>query len=124
MKKLLYLSVLAFVLLLQGCAFNSFMFEARENKPIVIIEHPPNRVAYGGNLNDADMVQLKEVLTAMQRMPYKDYHYDSPLGVTVSADVKQTDSSTFSGSSTISKKESKNVQEHSSDIDVNHGSGM
>jgi len=118
MKKWITLAVLSFVLLLQGCAFNSFMFEAKENKPIIIIEHPPNRVAYGGNLNEEDMAHLQEVLTTMQRMPYKDHHYNNPLGVNVHADLKRTNSSTFSGASTITKKENKNVQKHNSNTDV------
>ena len=119
-----YLSIGACAILFQGCSFNSFMFEANENKPIVIIEHPPNRVAYGGNLNDADMKQLKEVLVAMQKMPYKDYHYDSPLGVTVQADIVRKDESSFTGSTTLKKQEVKDVQEHTSDIDIKHDSGM
>jgi len=89
-------SVILFGLMLNGCAFNSFMFEARENKPVIIIEHPPNRVAFGGNLNDKDMYNLKKVLVIMQRMPYQDHHYNSPLGVNVEANINNVRTSNFS----------------------------
>jgi len=113
------ISAIAAMLLLNGCAFNSFMFEARENKPIIIIEHPPNRIAFGGNLNDKDIANAQQVLKMMQRMPYKDYHFKAPLGFVLNSSVSNVDESSFSGATTVSRKETKDESSHSSDVNVN-----
>ena len=112
------IAVLGFVLLMQGCAFNSFMFEATENKPIVIIEHPPNRIAFGGNLNDKDMENLQKVLGVMQKMPYRNHHYSSPLGVNVNAIVKSDRTSSFSGTTAITEGSSRHEKNSNNNTDV------
>jgi len=96
---------LLLVFLLQGCAFNSFLFNAEENNPIVIIEYPPNRVAYGGNMNKADIEALKDILIHMEKGEFHDYKHSFPFGVGLQAIVQETRNDTFDGTSSIGETE-------------------
>jgi len=98
--------VLMFVLVLNitGCSVSSALFSSSPNKPIVIIDYPPNRIAYGGHFEPIDSKQLLEILNELNKRDYKDHHYRYPVGVKVNSLLSDTKTDTFSGSTEVSTK--------------------
>jgi len=101
--RLISLSVIA-AFALSGCAVNSFLFEAHENRPIVAIDYPPNRLAYGGHLNEEDVETLTKVIGAMSRSAYRPHHYKYPMGISTDLSNKDDNTNSFKGSSTLTVK--------------------
>ena len=98
------------LILLHGCSFNGLFLEGHENKPVVIIEHPPNRVAYGGNLNPDDIANIQTILRQLARMPYKNHEFKYPLGVALNSDSKESIGDSFSATSVTRVGTSGNIE--------------
>ena len=103
--------------MLNGCAFNSFMFDAEENRPIVIMEYPPNRIAYGGNMNPNDILVMRQVISEMSKTPYQEHHFTYPLGLGIDATIRTVKETSFKGSSGSESKGESGSQD--SDVNVN-----
>jgi len=113
-----YLSLSACALLFGGCSVNGLLFKAENARPIVIIEHPPNRIGYVGDLDSADMANLQDVLRLMQTQKYRDHKFAFPLGAKIEFDSSTIENDTFTGASTTTIQRSNNEQDHSSDVSV------
>ena len=102
------------IILLSGCSFNGLFLEGQENKPVVIIEHPPNRVAFGGNLNPEDIENIQMILIELSKKPYEDHAFKFPMGVSFARTEKEEKIDSFIGIGSGSKEDTKSGEAQSS----------
>jgi len=103
-SKFLNLSVLLFMVMLNGCSVDSFLFSAEPEKPLVLIEHPPNRIGYWGKINEADIKNMQKLYEMMQKDKYEPHVYKFPMGADLKHDAVIEKGRTFTGSTSIHKK--------------------
>jgi len=94
----------ATALTISGCSITSFLGEARSSNPMYVISIPPNRVGYGGHMNQEDRELLLNLTRAMLSKPYQDYSYKYPIGVGIKIHSTSDSTTRFSGSTRISKE--------------------
>jgi len=103
-KSVIYLSVAASIVLLQGCSFTTFLGGAETSKPIYVLNVPPNRIGYGGTMSKEDRELLLEMAGMMLDKPYKEFHYPYSAGVKVENSSKSNLSHSYSGTTAIQAK--------------------
>ena len=122
-RKILSLIVLSFVILLQGCSINSLLIKASNARPIVIIEHPPNRIGYVGDLDKDDMKNMRQILKMMQSQKYKNHQYKFRLGADINFDSYVIEKDSFEGSSSTATKRSEGESTSNSGTNPSTNSG-
>jgi len=99
-----YLSIGACTLMIQGCSVTTFLGGFEEAKPIYVLNVPPNRIGWGGHLNEEDRKLLLEMTKRMLDKPYKEFHYPYAAGVKAVIENKRTTSHSFSGTTAVKGK--------------------
>jgi len=68
---------------------NSLLLEAHNAKPLVIIDYPPNRVTYYGDIGNKDMVHMNNVINLLAKEEYIDHVHQFPM--TLNAKVEEVE---------------------------------
>ncbi len=85
--KTLTLCAILFMLILNGCSMNGFFFEAHNARPLVIIDYPPNRVTYYGDMGNKDMNHMNNVINLLAKEEYINHVHQFPM--TLNAKVEE-----------------------------------
>ena len=99
-----YLSIGACALVMQGCSVTTFLGGFEQAKPIYVLNVPPNRIGWGGHLNEEDRKLLLEMTKRMLDKPYKNFHYPYGSGVKTINETKISTSHSFSGTTAVKGK--------------------
>ena len=105
--KIIKLSVVTCSFLFTGCSVDSFLLSAHPEKPVIIINHPPNRIGYWGALSDADMKNIQDIYSIMKDEKYIDHKYKFQLGAEINHDVDIQQGRSFKGASSLTTKRRK-----------------
>ena len=104
MSRYLSLSVLSFILFFNGCSITSFLFDVHNPRPVVVIDYPPNRIAYGGTFDKESKEQVIDILQELEKRPYRAYKHPFPLGATLDTIQVESKSTSFNGSTSLETK--------------------
>ena len=96
--------MLLFIVILNGCSVTTFLGGVSPDRPIYVINVPPNRIGYGGKVTKEDGELMLNVLDKMLKKQYHNHHYAYPAGIGVNIDSSIIKSDTFSGSTSIKKR--------------------
>ena len=85
-KRLTFL-VLLFILFLQGCSFSSLLVGGRTSQQLVIVDYPPNRIAYTGDMTESQKDLMLSVLGLLGKEKYRNHRYDHVIGVDLESNI-------------------------------------
>ena len=66
--------VLAFMLLLNGCAMQSAFLDIEPERSIVVVETAKMKLTYSGDIHDDSYVFTKKMVSVMQLAPLNDFN--------------------------------------------------
>ena len=72
------------------------MFHERPPAYKIIIESPPSRIVYVGSVNHESKAFVKECLIQMQKIPYRNYKFNSEFTVNSNIDIEADESTSRS----------------------------
>ena len=88
-KKWMNLIVLAFIVLLHGCAFESPVLDSQNDRAGFVITKPPMQISYRGDMTPEAQAFTLKVLREFKSVPYRDYKFNENHNVRLnSIDVK------------------------------------
>ena len=70
------ITALLFVLFLQGCAFQSFLFDTEEARAGFVITRPPVQISYRGDVSKESQAFALNMLHEMQSEKTNDYKFN------------------------------------------------
>ena len=86
------LSVLTFIVLLHGCAFESPVLDSQNDRAGFVITKPPLQISYRGDMTPEARAFTLQILREAKTVPYKDYHFNENHNVRLnSIDAKSDD---------------------------------
>jgi hypothetical protein len=88
LKKLLTSAMLIFVLLLQGCSLYTPLFSTKKEGHIVVIDYPPNRISYAGDVKPKDQKLILDILKELEKRRYHPHVYPSRPGLNVDSNIE------------------------------------
>jgi hypothetical protein len=86
-RKRTYLTMAVFVALLQGCSVYSPFFSTKREGHLVIIDYPPNRIAYAGDVEPADQKLIIDILHELEKRKYRPHTYPKRPGVNIDSEI-------------------------------------
>ena len=70
------LTVLTFIVLLHGCAFESPVLDSQNDRAGFVITKPPMQISYRGDITPEAQAFTLKVIREMKVIPYKDYKFN------------------------------------------------
>jgi len=88
-SKSMNLTVLAFIVLLHGCAFESPVLDSQNDRAGFVITKPPMQISYRGDMTPEAQKFTLDVIRELKGIPYKDYKFNENHNVRLnSVDAK------------------------------------
>ena len=70
------MAVLVFILLLQGCAFQSPVLDSENDRAGFVITKPPMQISYRGDMTPEAQKFTLQVIRELKAVPYRDYKFN------------------------------------------------
>ena len=103
--------MLFFIVILNGCAVESFLFSSQPERAGFVITRPPVKVIFKGHTTDENKKFVHEIIKLLQKEPTNDYKFNETIKVDIKAIDAKSDKVNINLSEAIHVNDSEEIKE-------------